>query len=161
MKEIDVTSGQLISARQKAIDQGRLANSIKNGEGNLAGFIGEIVVADELNAKQDNTYDYDLLLKDKTRIDVKTKRCNSAPLDTYDCSIAAHGTKQKCDAYVFVRVLNDFSKAWILGKLGKEEYFDKATFFKKGMVDPDNGFRFRADCYNVKIADLIEINATQ
>ncbi len=159
MKEIDVTGGQLIRARQKAIDMGRLANSITNGAGNLAGFIGEIVVADELNAKQDNTYDYDLLLKDKTRIDVKTKRCNSAPLDTYDCSIAAHGTKQKCDAYVFVRVLNDFSKAWILGKLGKKEYFDRATFFKKGMVDPDNGFRFRADCYNVKINMLESVDA--
>ena len=57
MKEIDVTSGQLIRARQKAIDMGRLANSITNGAGNLAGFIGEIVVADEINAKQDNTYD--------------------------------------------------------------------------------------------------------
>lgn len=159
MKEIDVTGGQLIRARQKAVEMGRLANSITNGAGNLAGFIGEIIVADELNAKQDNTYDYDLLLKDKTRIDVKTKRCNSAPLDTYDCSIAAHGTKQKCDAYVFVRVLNDFSKAWILGKLGKEEYFDKATFFKKGMVDPDNGFRFRADCYNVKIHMLESVDA--
>ena len=51
---------------------GRLANSITNGAGNLAGFIGEIVVADELNAKQDYTYDYDLLFKDKTRIAVKT-----------------------------------------------------------------------------------------
>ena len=159
MKEINVTGGQLIRARQKAVEMGRFANSITNGAGNLAGFIGEIVVADELNATHSNTYDYDLLLKDKTRVDVKTKRCNSAPLDTYDCSIAAHGTKQKCDAYVFVRVLNDLSRAWILGKLGKQEYFDKATFFKKGMVDPDNGFRFKSDCYNVKINMLESTDA--
>ena len=159
MKEIDVTSGQLIRARQKAVEMGRLANSITNGAGNLAGFIGEIVVADELNATHNNTYDYDLLLKDKTRVDVKTKRCNSAPLSTYDCSIAAHGTKQKCDTYVFVRVLNNLSKAWILGKLGKQEYFGKATFFKKGTVDADNGFRFRADCYNVKINMLESVDA--
>ena len=62
MKEIDVTSGQLIRARQKAVEMGRLANSITNGAGNLAGVIGEIVVADELNATHNNTYDYDLLL---------------------------------------------------------------------------------------------------
>ena len=160
MKEVTVTGGQLIRARQKAIEMGRLANSITNGAGNLAGFIGEVVVADELNAKHDNTYDYDLTLNNTTRVDVKTKRCNSKPLDTYDCSISAHGTKQKCDMYIFVRVLNDFSKAWILGKLGKEEYFDRATFFKKGMVAPDNGFRFRADCYNVKINMLESIDAT-
>jgi len=159
MKEIEVTGGQLIRARQKAVEMGRLANSITNGGGNLAGFIGEVVVADELGAKEDNTYDYDLTLNDTTRVDVKTKRCNSAPLSTYDCSIAAHGTKQKCDMYVFVRVLNDFSRAWILGKITKDEYFKKATFHKKGSIDPDNKFRFKADCYNVKINMLESIDA--
>ena len=79
-------------------------------------------------------------------------------MSTYDCSIAAHGTKQKCDMYVVVRVLNDFSRAWILGKITKDEYFKKATFHKKGSVDPDNKFRFKADCYNVAIEDLESID---
>ena len=161
MKEVTVTGGQLIRARQKAVEMGRLANSITNGAGNLAGFIGEVVVADELNAKHDNTYDYDLTLNNTTRVEVKTKRCNSKPLDTYDCSISAHGTKQKCDMYVFVRVLNDFSKAWILGKIMKDEYFEKAKYHKKGELDPDNKFRFKADCYNVKIHQLDTVYGTE
>ena len=154
MKEVTVTGGQLIRARQKAVEMGRLANSITNGAGNLAGFIGEVVVADELNAKHDNTYDYDLTLNNTTRVDVKTKRCNSKPLDTYDCSISAHGTKQKCDMYVFVRVLNNFSKGWILGKITKDDYFSKAKYHKKGDLDDDNKFRYKTNCYNVKISDL-------
>ena len=152
--EVDVTGGQLLKARKMAHDMGRLNNSITNGGGNIAGFIGEIVVADRIKAKHKNTYDYDLIDRLGNRIDVKTKRCSSEPKPDYDCSIAAIGTKQECDMYVFVRVLNIYTKAWILGKLSKKDYFDRATYFKKGEKDPSNNFTFRADCYNVKIKDL-------
>tara|TARA_R100001509_G_C4748281_1_gene175469 strand:+ start:83 stop:568 length:486 start_codon:yes stop_codon:yes gene_type:complete len=161
MIELEVSGDQFIRARKKAIDMGRIANSITNGGGNLAGFIGEIVVTDYIGAKEQNTYDYDIVDKIGNKIDVKTKRCNSEPKVNYDCSIAAHGTKQKCDMYVFVRVLNDFSKAWILGKIMKDEYFEKAKYHKKGELDPDNKFRFKADCYNVKIHQLDTVYGTE
>ena len=60
-----------IRARKKAIDMGRIANSITNGGGNLAGFIGEIVVTDYIKAKEQNTYDYDIVDKVGNKIDVK------------------------------------------------------------------------------------------
>ena len=161
MIEIDISTDQLDRARKKAVEMGKIPNSITNGGGSLAGFIGEVVVADILKIKHDNTYNYDLVNLSGKKIDVKTKRCNSQPQKTYDCSISAHGTKQECDSYIFVRVLNNLSRAWVLGEIDKQEYFDKARFCKKGDIDPDNGFNFKADCYNVKIADLIEINATQ
>ena len=107
MIELEVSSDQFVRARKKAIDMGRLANSITNGGGNLAGFIGEIVVTDYLKATEKNTYDYDIVDNLNNKIDVKTKRCNSEPKSHYDCSIAEHGTKQKCDMYIFVRVLNN------------------------------------------------------
>ena len=87
-------------------------------------------------------------------IDVKTKRTTVTPKPDYDCSVAAFNTKQKCDKYVFVRVLNDLTKGWILGEMDKEEYFDNARLMKKGKIDPANGFRVRATCYNVAIQDL-------
>jgi hypothetical protein len=43
---------------------------------------------------------------------------------------------------------------WYLGKITKDEFFKVATEHKKGEVDPDNGFVFRADCYNLPISML-------
>jgi hypothetical protein len=59
---------------------------------------------------------------------------------------------------VFVRILTDLSKAWILGSISKKEYYAKATRYKKGQVDPSNGFTFRTDCYNLEISKLEPIN---
>lgn len=161
MIELEVSSDQFVRARKKAIDMGRLANSITNGGGNLAGFIGEIVVTDYLKATEKNTYDYDIVDNLNNKIDVKTKRCNSEPKSHYDCSIAAHGTKQKCDMYIFVRVLNNFSKAWILGQITKDKYFEKATYHKKGDLDDDNKFKYKTNCYNVRISDLDTVHGTE
>ena len=55
-----------------------------------------------------------------------------------------------------MRVLTDLTKGWILGEMNKEEYFDNARYMKKGKIDPANGFKVRATCYNVAIQDLNE-----
>ena len=36
----------------------------------------------------------------------------------------------------------------------KEDFFDKAQFWKKGTIDPSNGYQVKADCYNIKIDEL-------
>ena len=41
MKEVEVTENMLIKARDKAVEMGKLYNSILRGGGNIAGFIGE------------------------------------------------------------------------------------------------------------------------
>jgi len=43
MIEVVISPKMLVSARDKAADMGRLQNSITNGAGNLAGFIGELI----------------------------------------------------------------------------------------------------------------------
>jgi hypothetical protein len=131
MVEILITDEMLIKARRKAIDLGQLNNSIERGDGNLVGFLGELVAQKVLGGRVKNTYEYDLVLKDGTKIDVKTKKTSVAPKDYYDCSIANYNTKQECDEYCFVRVKNTLDKAWVLGRIGKEEYFKKARFLKK------------------------------
>jgi hypothetical protein len=119
----------------------------------MSGFIGEQIALQILDGKWDNTFDYDLVVNDK-KVDVKTKQTSVKPLPHYECSIAKLNTKQKCDAYAFVRILNDFSKGWYLGVLTKEDYYDKATFLRKGDVDPSNNYTVKADCYNVRIDEL-------
>lgn len=159
MVEIIPSQSQISTAQEKAKELGSLNNSIRNGEGNVYGFLGEIIVSEYINASVSNTYDYDII-KGEVRIDVKTKCCTSKPQENYFCSVAAFNTKQDCDVYIFVRILEDFSKAWILGGRSRSGFLKNAIFFKKGEIDPSStfGWTFRADCYNMKIADLKEIN---
>jgi hypothetical protein len=156
MLEVSVSESIIEMAKVKSVEMGKLNNSITSGDGNLSGFIGEFVVSELIDAEVSNTYDYDLVTKDGIKIDVKTKRTNFTPKKNYECSIAAFNIRQKCDQYVFVRVKNDFSKAWVLGYYPKDLYFQDARFYKKGDLDPDNNFTFKADCYNLKIEDLFQ-----
>lgn len=154
MQAVTVTLNMIDKARSKATELGVLKNSIIRGKGNIAGFIGEQIALHCIGGEWQNTYEYDILTSDGRRIDVKTKQTSVKPLPEYDCSIAKYNTKQKCDFYAFVRVKRDLTIGWYLGMLGKQEYFDKARFLKKGTVDPSNNYKVQADCYNVKIEDL-------
>ena len=154
MIEVEITEKMKKRAWRKAREMGKLKNSITKGDGNIAGFLGEEVANQIICGKITNTYDYDIVDDCDIRYDVKTKRCTSEPKDKYECSVAAYNTKQDCDGYAFVRVLNDFSIGWFLGVLTKQDYFDKATFLKKGDVDPSNNYTVKADCYNVRIDEL-------
>lgn len=160
MVEIKVKPHWKKAALKEAEEMGVLRKSITGGAGNLAGFVGEKVVAHYLNVKKENTYQYDLITKKSKTYDVKTKRCKSKPLDTYTVSVCALNTKQKCDAYVFVRVDNEMTTAWILGYMPKTQFFKKAKFCKKGDLDPDSNchWRFKEDCYNMYIKDLKDID---
>ena len=156
MIEVVVTAEMLVEARDKAAEMGRLRNSITSGAGNIAGFIGEAIAQQVLGGSLDNTYDYDLVMEDGTKIDVKTKQTSVKPLETYECSIANLNTTQRCDFYAFVRVKNDFTVGWYLGVYPKEQYVSDAVFMKKGTIDPSNGYVVKSDCYNLKINQLKE-----
>ena len=154
MIEIELSEDMVDECRPKANAIGRLNNSVTDGDGNLAGVVGEYVVHKYLNGSTwENTFDYDLIYRDK-KIDVKTKRTSVIPMPYYECSIYDQSTHQECDGYVFVRLMKDMSKAWILGGLSKEEYFKNALHHKEGEVDTDNDFTYPADCYNISISKL-------
>ena len=55
---------------------GKLNNSILNGAGNIAGFIGEQISLKVLGGQWNNTYDYDIMVGDK-RIDVRKTSCHT------------------------------------------------------------------------------------
>jgi hypothetical protein len=129
--EVKITDEMLLSAREKATEMGLLHNSILRGGGSIAGFLGEQVVLNVLGGSWLNSYDYDIVLDDGRKVEVKTKQTSATPLPHYSCSISNFNTKQDCDIYAFTRILKDFSKGWFLGYLSKEEYFDKSVFMKR------------------------------
>ncbi len=154
MIQVEITDQMLCAARKKAVEMGKLYKSITRGQGNLAGFIGEFIAQKVMGGKVENTYDYDLVLDDGTKVDAKTKRTSVEPLEEYDCSIATSTRIQDCDMYAFVRVKNDYSVGWFLGVKSKKDFFSEATEYKKGDKDESNNFTFRSDCFNIKIAEL-------
>jgi len=156
MKHISILSADIEKAKHLSDKMGKLNNSITKGQGNVHGFLGEILVSNFLKSKLCNTYDYDIIHND-LKIDVKTKRVNTPPRNNYECSIAALNTKQKCNIYVFTRILNNMKEGWILGYLNKKEYFRRAVFLKEGHVDPSNNWKVLTDCYNLPINKLNNI----
>lgn len=156
MIEIEVTQEMREEAIRKSKEMGRIRNSILQGEGNMTGFLGEEIVKKYLSTNSSNTYNYDLIINE-LKLEVKSKKTTVKPKDYYECSIASYNPNQKCDYYVFVRVLDDYSKGWILGYEEKGEYFRKAKFLRKGQKDGDNGFTVKADCYNLEISQLRDI----
>ena len=160
MKQVKITPDIIARAKKKAATVGNLQGSSTGSLSHVVGAIGEIIVADAIGANESNTYDYDLV-RDGERIDVKTKRCNTRPFPHYDCSVAAHGANQNCDSYIFVRILTDTSRAWILGSIPKQDFYTKATKYKRGDIDPANGFTFKADCYNLPISELSDVQKSK
>ena len=160
MIQIKITPDIIARAKKKAATVGNLQGSITGSLSHVVGAVGEIIVADAIGANESNTYDYDLV-RDGERIDVKTKRCNTRPFPHYDCSVAAHGANQNCDSYIFVRILTDTSRAWILGSIPKQDFYTKATKYKRGDIDPANGFIFKADCYNLPISELSDVQKSK
>lgn len=141
----------------KSRDMGKLKKSITEGDGNIAGFIGEQVANLVIGGKIENSKDFDIVGPDGLTYDVKTKRCTSEPLPHYECSVAAFNVIQKCDRYAFVRVEHidgKYTRAWYLGSINKVKYFEIARKLYKGQKDGTNWFTVKSDCYNLKIEDL-------
>lgn len=167
MIEVKVTDEMVAVATKKAEALGKLKKSITGGEGNVAGFIGEIVTAEYFPKGEivsDDSKDYDFIL-DGVTYDIKTKRCTSEPKNTYAVSVAAANVVQKCDRYLFVRVehvkgepTNWTGRAWLLGWLAKDVYYAAAKKLKKGQRDGDNWFTVKADCYNLDIKFLTGVD---
>ena len=153
MIEVQITNSMRETAHDMSSEMGILSRSITRGQGNVYGFLGELVALDVLGGIHQNTMDYDILV-DGSKIDVKTKKTTVKPKPDYDCSVADLTRKQNCDYYAFVRVLSDQSVGWFLGLKKAEQYFTDARYIKKGDYDNSNGFTARANCYNMSISAL-------
>ncbi|MAF42968.1 MAG: hypothetical protein CMI54_02190 [Parcubacteria group bacterium] len=158
MRKFKISGEALEEAKVRAEELPLLNNSIREGRGAVVAYIGEAVVKRVLSGKVKDTYDYDIVYGDNIKVDVKTKERTVPPRENYNCTVADFNTKQKCDEYAFVSVLDDHSTAWYLGKISKEDFYKEAKFYKEGELDPDSppstDFYFKADCYNIPISKL-------
>lgn len=146
-------------ARTLADEMGHIRNSILSGRGNLAGFIGEVGVSEALKVTPSNTFDYDLLLPDGRSVDVKTKQTTVPPLMSYDASVAATSDHQKCDLFVFTRLLReaDSLTLYIMGWIPRPDFYLSSTPLKAGWVDPSNGWSVSVDCRNLAYEKMNDI----
>jgi hypothetical protein len=174
MIKLDFDQSMIDEAVKKAEELGSINNSITSGRGNLAGYLAEIALTKHLGCKNiscdkgRDKYDYDLI-KNGRKIDVKTKRRTVDPKPFFEVSIAGTSKHQKTDTYAFISITFKEKRGmgsqtqyygvesiWLCGFMSKEDYFDKAIFWKKGAVDPSNGFKVHADMYNMPISSLGE-----
>lgn len=161
--EIDITDEMFARAKTKADEMGALRNSIRNGQGNLAGFLGEEVVLTAWGcAESQNTYQHDVTFEGVT-FEVKSKDRTVPPRLDYMASVANYNPRQRADFYVFTSLVRPnkddrlfFTKGYVIGIMSKEDYLRQATFMKKGQIDPTDprGWTIKADCYNLAYQHL-------
>ena len=152
--EVEIDAEMITEAGRLAAKMPVLDHSIRQGEGTVYGFLGELIFRQMCGGRQANTYDYDIVMKSGLTVDVKTKMVRSIPRPDFDCSVPAGQIDQECDVYAFVRVLEDMSRGWYCGAIAKAAFFTKARFIKAGDEDGSNGWIAKADCYNLPIRDL-------
>ena len=155
-----------------------LSKSFSKGENTIYGCAGEIIVLEWIGGAFVGNYDYDILIDDNynvkwscdeyyrtrltpqegkgLRVEVKSKRVKSEPKLHYSNSILRFSSHQDCDRYVFVRVMEDLSKAWLCGVCTPQWFYKGATFHAKNEFDLANGFTFPADCWNRNIGCFVE-----
>jgi hypothetical protein len=163
MELIEITN---ISDKLKKLAYERAKNLPKltgtftaNRAGVPVGYMGQIIFAEYVQGDDVDEFNFDVV-KNGIRYEVKSKNCTGKPKGNFICSVATANAKQKCDYYVFVRVLKDFSKAWILGQKSPEDFKKQAMFWKKGQLDPtdDRGYIVKTDSYNMEANKLDTLN---
>jgi hypothetical protein len=158
--EIEITPEMTARAQEKAQEMGELRNSIRRGQGNLAGFLGEeVVLAAWSGSESHNTFQHDITFEDVT-FEVKTKDRTVEPRADYEASVANFNTRQQADFYVFVSLFRpkgtqEYQRGYVIGVIEKEAYKQQANFLRVGDTDPSNGWRVSADCYNLPYEKLV------
>ena len=179
--EVSITEAQLVRALDRddkfkhelqLRGQKHLRNSIKKGERDFVGFLGEEIIYDlysgGMNAHDmawswvaGQKYDWDmrLIAARRGRIDVKTKlqTYSAPPGPHYWATVCDKNTRQDCDWYCFVRVHYLCQKAWVLGFMPKHTFFQSAHKYLKGEIDPTshNDWPFKEDCWNMAAKNLM------
>jgi len=156
------TTTNQIERAKKLYTFSNLKGSITKGKSNIYGALGEIVVYDYFTDNGSivsfkSTYDYDLIISDY-KIDVKSKKFTSKFTPKYDwnLNISDFNTTQKCDYYFFIGISDNLESYCFYGYIEPINFYSNSVFNYKGQIDPNgNGiWKFKSDCYNLKISNL-------
>ena len=117
-----------------------------------SGFVGEELVKHLLpGAAYNNTTDFDFDYKGM-KLEVKTGSCNKPPKHWHTVHVMKYQKNRVLDRFIFVKVLNDFSKGWVVGNIPENEFYQKSEFIKKGTVTTN--FTVDSDRYLIKLETL-------
>lgn len=156
MLKIKIRSEIIESARKRADKIGPNRRKIQSGS-ELYGMIGEELFLSNYGGTLVDSQNYDIYHPIIGKIDVKSKKCSFEPKPEYECSVAAYQIgKPECEYYVFYRVESRLNYAWYCGIMSIKDFKKVAIFHKKG--DKDGNFLYKADCYNVNINQLYDID---
>ena len=167
MKEILITKQQIAQAEIRLnkfsfnIDRG-LSMFGSEKDRTLIGYLGEQIIMDYLSlSNSQETFEYDLMYKGK-KLEVKSISCKFKPYLHYLCTVNSFNLsgvhKQQADYYIFLRILNDKSKAWILGYIPCSVFWEKGKYVEKG-TEILKGITFsKANATVMEISQLLDID---
>jgi hypothetical protein len=150
MIKLQITESQIERAK-KLFSFNKLKNSLRNGEGNLLGAIGEIVAFDYYQGQDklvihSGDFNFDLLI-DGSKIEVKTMEVNATPKEYHECNVSLYNAEQQCDYYLFLNVDSNHSTAYIKGYVSKQRFKKIRQLRLKG--EKNGSFEYTCDTFVV------------
>lgn len=122
----------------------------------MTGYIAEACIRSNFpSIEYSNNYDVDFIFHEHT-IDSKAQGCNTKPKDYFSATLYEEQKNRKTDYYIFSRVKNDFSVAWICGIISKKRFFQIAELKEAGYQT--NNFTYDQSRYEVQYKDLKQID---
>lgn len=122
----------------------------------MTGYLAEACISDRFPHIQYSDNDIVDFVVENTLIDSKAQGCNSKPLEYYSATLYEEQKNRKADYYIFSRVKNDFTIAWICGIISKTNFFEKSKLIPAGT--PNNNFVYDQSRYEIKYNQLDDIS---
>ena len=163
MRVVPLTDEMKVKAKGKSDALGEIRNSIRHGEGNYVGYLGEEARAAYLGANLMRCEDgvekdgHDLILFSGEKAEVKTKKRRVPPRDLYKAAVAETSRHQRPDVYIFMSYDELRDEMWVVGQKGYTEFWAKAMYVVSGAEDASNTWTASAAHYAIEHKDLDEI----
>ena len=155
--EFNIPDWMYAEAITRSNKLGILNNSITEGQGNVAGYVGQQAFVQLFDGKDVDTFDYDIMHPNLNRVEVKTKRQNVNALRlNYEGSISNYNPNQNYDHVAFFRVNWEQRKGWFCGFTTKEGFDKLSRDMTRGKIDKQssNNFEVKANCKNIYYSQL-------
>ena len=150
-----VSKTLLAEAQAKAKKMGRLEGSILKGQGNVAGFIGKMILYGVIKEKFPEVKylsSNNIVLNGK-KIAVRVKQRTVDPQMHFNCSVTlASLKKEKFDFFAFCQIDEKMETLWTLGFITWDRFLKEGITLHKG--EKDGQFTVKEDCKNIQIKDL-------
>lgn len=118
----------------------------------MTGYLAEACIIDKFPQIEYSINDIvDFNIGDIT-IDSKAQGCNSKPLSNYVATLYEEQKNRPVDFYIFSRIKNDFSIAWICGIISKSKFFNEAELISAGTKN--NNFTYDQSRYEIQYNNL-------